>query len=66
MALVLCKPLTTLPLTTAGVMAERNLMTQLPSLPRVYDGANMNMLFYTAAATATATPILGYVECAWG
>ena len=66
MALVLCKPLATIPLTTAGVMAERNLMTQLPSLPRVYDGANLNLLFVTAAATATATPILGYLETAWG
>lgn len=65
MALVLCKPLATIPLTTAGVMAERNLMTQLPSLPRVYDGANLNLLFVTAAATATATPILGYLETAW-
>jgi hypothetical protein len=66
MALVLCKPLTSLPLTTAGVMAERNLMTQLPSLPRIYDGANLNMLFFTAAATATSTPLIGYIETANG
>lgn len=66
MALVLCKPLATLPLTTAGVMAERNLMTQLPALPRLYDGCNLNMLFFTASATVTATPFLGYVETTWG
>lgn len=66
MALVLCKPLATLPLTTAGVMAERNLMTQLPALPRLYDGCNLNMLFFTAAATVTATPFMGYVECSYG
>ena len=66
MALVLCKPLATLPLTTAGVMAERNLMTQLPALPRLYDGCNLNMLFFTASATVTATPIMGYVETTWG
>ena len=66
LAIVLCKPLTSLPLTTAGVMAERNLMTQLPSLPRIYDGANLNMLFFTAAATATATPFIGYAETSWG
>ena len=66
LAIVLCKPLATLPLTTAGVMAERNLMTQLPALPRLYDGCNLNMLFFTAAATVTATPIMGYVETTWG
>ena len=66
LAIVLCKPLTSLPLTTAGVMAERNLMTQLPSLPRIYDGANLNMLFFTAAATVTATPFIGYAETSWG
>jgi hypothetical protein len=66
MALVLCKPLTSLPLTTAGVMAERNLMTQLPSLPRIYDGANLNMLFFTASATVTGTPFVGYIETANG
>lgn len=66
LAIVLCKPLASIPLTTAGIMAERNLMTQLPSLPRVYDGANINMLLVTASATATATPIMGYLETAWG
>lgn len=66
LAIVLCKPLATLPLTTAGVMAERNLMTQLPALPRLYDGCNLNMLFFTASATVTATPIMGYVETTWG
>lgn len=66
LAIVLCKPLASIPLTTAGIMAERNLMTQLPSLPRVVDGANLNLLFVTAAATATATPFIGYLETAWG
>lgn len=66
LAIVLCKPLTSLPLTTAGVMAERNLMTQLPSLPRIYDGANLNMLYFTAAATSLSTPIVGYIETANG
>ena len=66
LAIVLCKPLASIPLTTAGIMAERNLMTQLPSLPRVVDGANLNLLFVTASATATATPFIGYLETAWG
>ena len=66
LAIVLCKPLASIPITTAGIMAERNLMTQLPSLPRVVDGANLNLLFVTASATAIATPFIGYLETAWG
>ena len=66
LAIVLCKPLASIPLTTVGIMAERNLMTQLPSLPRVVDGANLNLLFVTASATVTNTPLIGYAEFAWG
>lgn len=66
LAIVLCRPLAFLPLATAGIAAERNLMTQVPSMPRIYDGANINMLFTTANATATATPFFGFIETAWG
>lgn len=47
----LCKPLLTLPITTQGVACERDLMNQIPSLPRVYDGANLVWLLYSGAAT---------------
>lgn len=65
LALVLCKPLTSLPITVLGVQSERNLVNQLPSLPRIYDGANLNMLLFTGAAYAAAGQITGYVETAW-
>jgi len=48
--LVLCKPLITLPLTTLGVAAEREFVSQLPDLPRVYDGACLQWLTYAQAA----------------
>ena len=65
-ALVLCKPLTSLPITVLGVQSERNLLNQLPSLPRVYDGANLNFLLFTGAAYAAGGSISGYIETCFG
>lgn len=65
-ALALYRPLLTMPLTTVSVASERDLMNQLPSLPRVQDGACLVWLLYTGAATAAATTFLGSVDFAWG
>lgn len=65
-ALVLYKPLFTLPITTAGVAAERDLMNQLPSLPQVQDGACLTWLYFAGAATAASTNFFGSVDVAWG
>lgn len=63
---VLYSPLLTLPLTTLGVAAERDLMNQVPSLPRVYDGANLVWLIYHGAATPTNSAFYGHLDFAWG
>jgi hypothetical protein len=65
-AIVLVKPICAIPIVAASVAAERNLMSQLPSLPRIYDHAALNFLQFTGGATATATAINGYIETAWG
>lgn len=65
-ALVLCRPLLTLPLTTVSVAAERDLLNQLPSLPRVYDGACLTWLWFAGAATAANTNFYGAAEFGWG
>lgn len=64
-ALVLARPLLTLPLTTSGVAAERDLLNQLPSLPRVQDGACLTWLYFAGAATAANTNFYGSLEVAW-
>ena len=64
--LVLCKPLVSIPLTTAFVTTERDLLTQLPSLPQVQDGACIQFLHYAGAVTAAATQWQGYIDFAWG
>lgn len=63
---VLCRPLLTLPMTTIGVAAERDLLNQLPSLPRIYDGACLQWLMYAGAATPVASAFYGHLDTAWG
>ena len=64
--LVLARPLLTLPMTTVGVAAERDLINQLPSLPRVYDGACLTWLMYAGAATPVGSPFYGHLDLGWG
>lgn len=63
--LVLCKPLLTLPITTLGVTAERDLVNQFMSMPKVYDGACLAWLMLAGAATPVASPLSGHLEFGW-
>jgi hypothetical protein len=65
-ALCIGRPLLTLPLTTAGVAGERDLVNQLPSMPRIIDGACLVWLYFAGAATAANTNFYGNVDFAWG
>jgi len=60
--LVICRPLLTLPMTTIGVAAERDLLNQVPSLPRVFDGANLSWLMYAGAATPVNSAFYGHLD----
>jgi hypothetical protein len=64
--LVLCKPLATIPLTTTYLAAERDLINQLPSLPRIYDGAVIGFLVFSGAVIAIGSQWQGYIDFAWG
>jgi hypothetical protein len=63
--LVLCRPLLSLPMTTLGVSAERDLLNQLPSMPRVFDGACLVWLGYAGAATPVSSAIYGHLTTVW-
>lgn len=65
-ALMLARPLCYLPMTTASVASERDLMNQLPSLPRIYDGACLAMLFFAGAAVGGGSNAYGYFDFCWG
>ena len=66
MNLVICRPLLTLPITTVGVASERDLVNQLPSMPRIYDGAVLQWLMYAGAATPSNSAFYGSLDVAWG
>ncbi len=65
-SVALCKPIFTLPLTTVGVAGEREFGSQLPSFPRVYDGACLIWLYYSGAATPANSAFYGHVDFGWG
>lgn len=65
-ALCLYRPLLTIPLAAVSVASERDLMNQLPSLPRVYDGACLVWLYFTGSATAASSTFIGSVDFGWG
>ena len=65
LAIVLCKPIQSIPITIASVASERNLMNQLPSLPKIEDGACLSFLQFAGAATAGNSPFFGSLEFAY-
>lgn len=65
-ALVLYKPLLTIPLTTVSVTSERDFLNQIPSMPVIKDGACLTWLLFTGAAVAASTNFYGHVEAVWG
>jgi hypothetical protein len=64
-ALVLAKPLLTIPLTTASVASERDFLNQIPSLPEIKDGACLVWLYFAGAATAASTNFYGSLDLGW-
>lgn len=62
---VVCKQIASIPLTTAFVAAERDLLNQLPSLPRVRDGACLMFMYHSGAVTASGTGFMGYCDFVW-
>jgi len=64
-AVAMYKELTRVPITTLGVPGERNLMYEVPSLPRVYDGAALYWVLISGAATPTNSTISGFLDFVW-
>ena len=64
-SVAVCKPILDIPLTTLGVAGEREFASQLPSFPRVYDGAALYWLLYSGAATPANSAFYGRVDFGW-
>lgn len=58
----LYRELARFPVTTLGVAAERDFLNQLPSLPRVYDGAALYFLVGSGAATPANSAFSGHLD----
>lgn len=61
----MCAPLLSMPITTLGVASERDLVNQLPSFPRIYDGANLHWMVYHGVATPANSAFNGHIDFAW-
>lgn len=65
--LMIVKPLAFMPVTTVGVASERDFLNQLPSLPRIYDGACLHLAAYVGIASLPAnSSFIGHIDTIWG
>jgi len=64
-SVIIAKPILDIPMTTLGVAGEREFASQLPSFPRVYDGAALYWLLYSGAATPANSAFYGRVDLGW-
>jgi hypothetical protein len=65
-ALVLCKPITQITISVSGLMTEKDLLNQIPSLPRIPDGACLTWILGAGAAVAASTTFNFGTEYVWG
>ncbi len=59
------KEIARFPVTTLGVAAERDFLNQLPSLPRIYDGAALYFVIGSGAATPANSAFSGHLDFIW-
>jgi hypothetical protein len=65
-ALAIVKPIAEIPLPVTGILTERDLRSQLVSLPKIDDGACLQWLLFGTGATTTASSFMGVAEFGWG
>ena len=65
-ALCLARPLASITLSVSGLMTEKDLLNQIPSLPEIKDDACLVWLYGAGAATAASTTFAGGIEVVWG
>lgn len=64
-SVALCKPLASFPITTLGVITEKDYINQFPSGIRIYDGAALYWLYNSGAATLTNAAFYGHADFIW-
>lgn len=65
-ALCLFRPLADLILPVTGAWTERDLVNQLPSMPKIDDGACLGWMLFGTGATTNNSPFNATVDVGWG
>lgn len=65
LVLHLVNPLFILPVVASGMYSERDFLNQLPSLPRIRDGAYLKYMYFQTGATTTNSPIVFNMNYGW-
>lgn len=65
LALCLAKPLCEIPLPVTGVVQILDLVNQLPSLPKIEDGACLAWMLWGTGATTNNSPFSSTITTAW-
>lgn len=66
LALAIMRPLLDISVPVTGMWSERDLVNQLPSMPRVMDGACLAWMLFGTGATTTASPLTFAIDLGWG
>lgn len=66
LVLHLVKPLWQIPIPSNGILSERDFVNQLPSLPKIPDGACLRFLLFQTGATTTTSPVVVSADYAYG
>jgi hypothetical protein len=65
-SVALIKEIARFPLSTLGLAAERNFLYEMPSLPRIYDGAALYFMVGSGVATPASSAFSGHLDLVWG
>lgn len=65
LVLHLVRPLWQIPIPASGILTERDFVNQLPSLPKIPDGACLRFLLFQTGATTTTSPVNVFADYGW-
>jgi len=65
LVLHLVKPLWQIPIPASGILTERDFVNQLPSMPKIPDGACLRFLLFQTGATTTTSPLIVAADYAY-
>lgn len=65
LVLHLVRPLWQIPIPASGILTERDFVNQLPSLPKIPDGACLRFMLFQTGATTTTSPVNVFSDYGW-